>query len=178
MLSCRRWPLSSAGQEIARLNGTSRSRNSEVGVASGLRTVRLRRCGSIPGKVKWSMSCPRSQYQLCGSGSIIYNGYRPFFPWIKRPERETSHSPPFHADVNACRYTSTFPHAIMCVLYMDNVNFYRTRRFIRAAVFTNILICVDDEETSWTGSSTSKRHWWSVTESRFQSLGLVDESLQ
>ena len=57
-------------------------------------------------------------------------------------------------------------------------NFCVSRRITRAAVFTCALPCIDDEETSQTGSSISKLHWWSVTESLFQSLGLVDESLQ
>jgi hypothetical protein len=59
---------------------------------------------------------------------------------------------------------------------MDNVNIYGTGRFIRAAVFIGALPYIDDVETSRTGSSTTKHHWWSATEFRFQSLGLVDGS--
>jgi hypothetical protein len=35
---------------------------------------------------------------------------------------------------------------------MDNVNFYGTGSFIKAAVFTGALPCVDDEQTSQTGA--------------------------
>jgi hypothetical protein len=39
-------------------------------------------------------SCPQRPDQLCGSPSLLSNGYRGMAPEVERPGCETDHSPP------------------------------------------------------------------------------------
>jgi len=111
----------------------------------------------------------KSLYQLRSSGSIVYNGYRPFFHWIKRPGRETKHSPPLHADFNACRYTSSFPRVIMYVhgqlelLFLVN-NQLDAQLFFLICLF-QFLICLFQFKVvgtgwSWLRIGTGGGHLW------------------
>jgi hypothetical protein len=44
-------------------------------------------------------SYPERPDPLCNSPSPLFNGYRRYFPGLKRPGREVGHAPPSTADV-------------------------------------------------------------------------------
>jgi hypothetical protein len=53
-------------------------------------------------------------YRVRAPPSLLFNGYRHYFPALKRPERDVDHSSPSNVDVKdewSC--TSTRPHAFM-----------------------------------------------------------------
>jgi len=70
---------------------------------------RIRVCGvRIPlGARDFSLLQKRPEW-LWGSPSLQFNGYRRFFPGVKRPGRKVNHSPPSSVEVkNMWCFTST-----------------------------------------------------------------------
>jgi hypothetical protein len=55
--------------------------------------------GSNPGRGKIFFSSPKRPDGLWGPPSLLFNGYRGFFPGVKRPGRQINHSPPSSAEI-------------------------------------------------------------------------------
>jgi len=73
--------------------------------------------GSSPGEGK-RYFFSKSPYRFWGPSSLIFNGYRPYFLGVRRPESEVNQSHPSIAVVkNEWRYTSIPPLGHHVVLY-------------------------------------------------------------
>ena len=65
---------------------------------------------------------PKRSDRLWGPPSILFSGYRRFFPEANRPMREGDHLPPSGAEVeNEWNYTSTL---FVCLHGLDRKNVY------------------------------------------------------
>ena len=54
---------------------------------------------------------PKRPHRLWRPPSLLFNGYRASFPVVKRPGRETDHSPPYNTEVqNVWSYTYIPPY--------------------------------------------------------------------
>jgi hypothetical protein len=66
--------------------------------------------GSIPGKGKRFFCSSQRPDRLWGSRSLLYNGYRGFYPGAVWPEREADRSPPCNSKVKNFGAMPLFPY--------------------------------------------------------------------
>jgi hypothetical protein len=111
--SVQYFPATLINELITNVTPLHRSRDSVVGIATGYgledRGVEVR----VP-VVSINFSSPFRPDRLWGSPSLVSNGYRGFFPGVKRPGREADHSPPGSAEAKKMWiHTSTPLYTIM-----------------------------------------------------------------
>jgi hypothetical protein len=90
------------------------SRDSSVGIATGYGLDNLGIGVRVPG-VSRIFSSQRRPERLWGPPNLLYNEYRGLFPrGVKRPRRETTHSPPTSVEAKKMWvYTSTPPYTFI-----------------------------------------------------------------
>jgi hypothetical protein len=80
--------------------------------------------GSNSGTSKRLFSSAERTNQLCEPSRLVFDGYKVYFPGIKRAGRETDHSPTSSSEVkNEWSYTSALP---ICLHGVDRHNCTRT----------------------------------------------------
>jgi hypothetical protein len=88
-------------------------RDSSVGIATGYGLDDQGVAFRVPVGSR-IFSSRRRPDRLWGPPSLLSNGYRVFFPGLKRPGREDDHSPPTSVEVkNTWIYTSAPPYVFM-----------------------------------------------------------------
>jgi hypothetical protein len=98
--------------EVHKLLSSSFVNHQEPGQLSWyIDRLRLDGRGSIPSKGKAFFSTPQRPDRFWGPLNLLFNGYRgTLSPGVKRPERETDHSPPTNAEVKNGGDIHPLPH--------------------------------------------------------------------
>jgi hypothetical protein len=105
---------------------------SVVDIVATPRAGHPRNCGLIPGRGHGFFSSPNSLNRPWGPPSLLFSGYRVFFPGIKWPGRGVDYPPPSSAEVKESRAVPLFPLGVIKACFGMNFTPFYIIVFVRA----------------------------------------------